>query len=135
MAFTLSINVALGKSRTGKNLKAILVDQSGVAVGSAITTGFTEIGEGNSLWYYNSFPDGFTGGIKFLDADDDTLYAFTSLNDDTPASSTAVLVNQDYGGTGNLSYKTSGGAGISGATVRIYLTSDYDDGHTSNDFI
>lgn len=37
-------------------------------------------------------------------------------------------VNEDTGGTDALAYKTSGGAGIQGATIRAYLTSEYNAG-------
>lgn len=45
------------------------------------------------------------------------------------------LVNQDYGGTDALSYKTSGGVGIADAMAQIYLTSDYVAGRTANSYI
>ena len=44
MAYTLTIPIALGTSKTGLTLKAQLVDTAGADVGSAITTGFVEIG-------------------------------------------------------------------------------------------
>lgn len=37
-------------------------------------------------------------------------------------------VNEDTGGTDALAYKTSGGAGIQGATIKAYLTSEYNAG-------
>ncbi len=47
----------------------------------------------------------------------------------------AISVNHDTGGTDNLTYRTSGGAGIDNATVRAYLTSDYDAGSRTEAFV
>ena len=64
MAYTLSIPIVLGAAATGKTLKAQLVDTAGADVGSAVTTGFVEIGKGNYGWTYAAFPDGFRGFVK-----------------------------------------------------------------------
>lgn len=47
----------------------------------------------------------------------------------------SVQVNEDYGGTGNLAYRTSTGAPIDNAVINIYLKADYDSGNISSDFI
>jgi hypothetical protein len=46
------------------DLRAQLFDTVGVAVGSAITTLFTDLGGGFYLWHYTAFPDGHRGGVK-----------------------------------------------------------------------
>lgn len=79
MAYTLDINIALGSSQTGLTLSAQLVDTAGANVGSAITTGFTEIGVGNYLWHYTGFPDAHRGGVKFSTTGG-TLKAFVAIN-------------------------------------------------------
>jgi hypothetical protein len=47
----------------------------------------------------------------------------------------AVLVNQDYGGPMALTYQTTGGQYIAGATISAYLTSDYLAGRTQATFL
>jgi hypothetical protein len=47
----------------------------------------------------------------------------------------AVEVNQDYGGTNTLTYVTSVGQGIDNASIRIYLTSEYEAGNRGIEFI
>lgn len=78
MAYTLSINLALASTDTGLSLSAQLIDTAGANVGSAVTTGFVEIGVGNYLWTYADFPDGFRGGVKFSSGG--TVKAFTAIN-------------------------------------------------------
>ena len=53
----------------------------------------------------------------------------------TDLGSGDISVNHDSGGTDNLAYKTSGGAGIDNAMVRAYLTSDYTAGNTAESFV
>ena len=65
MSFSLSISLLLGSSQTGLTLSAQLIDSNGDDYGTAITTGFTEVGNGNYLWFYNAFPDDFAGGVSF----------------------------------------------------------------------
>jgi hypothetical protein len=81
MSQSLDIAVSLGGSKTGLFLQAQIVDSSGTAVGSAVTGGFSEIGNGNYLWTYSGYADGFSGGVSFsTTGDPDTILAFTSLN-------------------------------------------------------
>jgi ubiquinone biosynthesis protein UbiJ len=79
MAYTLTIPIALGTSKTGLTLKAQLVDTAGEDVGSAVTTGFVEVGGGQYLWT-GSIPDGHRGGVKFLDNVTSEFYAATAIN-------------------------------------------------------
>ncbi len=78
MAFSLAIGISLGASQTGLTLTAQLVDTTGAALGSAVATGFSEIGGGNYLWYYSAFPSDTSVGVKFLSGV--TLKAFVSVN-------------------------------------------------------
>lgn len=82
MAYQLCISLALGSSKSGiAVLRAQLVDSAGANVGSAIDTGFTEIGAGNYLWNYAAFPDAFRGGVKFYSAlVPATMLAFCAVN-------------------------------------------------------
>jgi hypothetical protein len=47
----------------------------------------------------------------------------------------SVSVDHDYGSTDALAYKTSGGVGINNASVRAYLTTDYDAGNRSSAYV
>jgi hypothetical protein len=68
MAYTNSISLTLGSSKTGLSLRAQLFDTAGTNVGSLVSVGFVEIGQGNYIWTYSGFPDGFRGGVKFYDS-------------------------------------------------------------------
>ena len=63
------------------------------------------------------------------------------LSDATPAQAVdlagmgQVVVDHDYGGADNLRYVTSDGGGISGASVRVYLTSEYSQGNRGRSYI
>jgi hypothetical protein len=81
MAYTLTISIALGSSKTGLTLNAQLINTAGGNVGGAVATGFVEVGAGNYQWTYASFPDGHRGGVKFYDnADPTTILAFAAIN-------------------------------------------------------
>ncbi len=80
MAYTLDVNLVLGAVNTGLTLEAQLVNSAGAAVGSAVTTGFTEIGGGNYLWHYTAWPDGHRGGVIFQVSPGGALKAFCSIN-------------------------------------------------------
>lgn len=111
MVYSACINLSLGSSKIGKNLKAQLVDTLGVNVGSPILSSFSEIGLGNYIFFYQSFPDSFRGGIKFSDNDTGTLYSFTAINPEelennntkasTLAASTATAIMAKNGFTEN----------------------------------
>ena len=47
----------------------------------------------------------------------------------------SVLVDHDMGGADNLTYETGGGAGIDNATVKAFLTTDWDAGNRSSDYV
>jgi hypothetical protein len=78
MSYTLDFAIALGAGGTGLTLTAQLVDTGGANVGSAVSTGFTEIGAGNYLWHYAAFPDGHRGGVIFKSGA--TVKAFAAIN-------------------------------------------------------
>lgn len=81
MAYTWDFAISLGSSRTGLTLNAQIVDTAGVAVGSAITTGFTEIGTGCYLLHCTTVPDAHRGGIKVYQAGSpSTILAFAAIN-------------------------------------------------------
>jgi hypothetical protein len=73
-----TIGVVLGVSKTGQSLKAQLVSPSGTLVGSLISSGFVEIGQGNYMWTYDQFPASFRGGVKFFAGNN--LMAFMTIN-------------------------------------------------------
>lgn len=81
MSYTLDISLALGSSKSGLTLNAQLFDSDLVAVGSAISSGFNEVGNGYYLWHYEDFPDGFRGGVKFYQQGvSGTTLTFVSIN-------------------------------------------------------
>lgn len=83
MSYTLNFSLSLGPGKTGlTDLRAQLVDSSGANSGSAITTGFVEIGsQGFYLWNYASFADNFRGGVKFYSAAaSSTILGFAAIN-------------------------------------------------------
>jgi hypothetical protein len=81
MSYTQNIDIGLGTSKTGLTLVAQLVTSAGADSGSAITTGFSEIGAGNYLWTYAAFADDFRGGVKFYESGvPGTVLAFTRIN-------------------------------------------------------
>ncbi len=81
MSYTASINLVLGTSKIGLSLVAQLINTAGSSVGSSIHSGFIEIGQGNYIWTYDQFPDGFRGGIKFFDqANPSIVLAFVAIN-------------------------------------------------------
>ena len=82
MTYTLDFSLALGTGKAGlTDLRAQLVDTMGAAVGSAIATGFVEIGSGCYLWHATALPDGHRGGVKFYsNATPATVLAFGAIN-------------------------------------------------------
>jgi len=81
MSYTLDFSLALGSAKAGLTLNAQLVDTAGANVGSAISTGFVDMGNGNYLWHYAAFPDGHRGGVKFYEQGvPSTILAFAAIN-------------------------------------------------------
>lgn len=81
MAYTLDISLALGSSKTGLTLNAQLVDSVLANTGSAVSSGFSEVGNGYYLWHYESFPDNFRGGVKFYEqGSPSSILTFVSIN-------------------------------------------------------
>ena len=82
MSYTLDYSLALGPAFTSiADLRAQLVDTTGASVGGAVSTGFTEIGNGFYLWHYAAFPNNHRGGVKFYqNSIPGTILAFTSIN-------------------------------------------------------
>jgi hypothetical protein len=65
---TRSIVIPLASNQTGLSLSAQLVLSGGGASGGAITSGFTELGNGFYLWTYASFPSQFRGCVTLSSA-------------------------------------------------------------------
>jgi len=94
MAYTLDFAISLGSSKTGLTLNAQVVDTGGSNVGSAITSGFTEVGTGTYLLHYASVPDAHRGGIKFYEnGAAATILAFGAINPEEAESVTAILTD------------------------------------------
>lgn len=109
MSYTQNFSLSLGLGKAGlADLRAQLVDSSGANSGSAITTGFSEIGTGFYLWTYDSFADGFRGGVKFYsNAASSTILAFSAINpeeaENTDVKTSSRLASTDYTAPDNVS--------------------------------
>lgn len=80
MSYTFNASLFLGTSQTGLTLNAQLFDDNGTNVGSAIATGFIEIGNGMYMWKA-SVPDNFSGGAKIFSASSpSSILTFVSIN-------------------------------------------------------
>ena len=77
MAYSLTFAIALGGSQTGFSLKTTLVGTEALFVRThrEIACGLVEIGADNYSWFYDGFPNSFTGTVVIyvgtLDAADD----------------------------------------------------------------
>ena len=80
--YTLTFSLGLGPAYAAtSDLRAQVVDTAGANVGSAISTGFVNIGSGFHLWNYASMPDDQRGGVKFYsNAATSTMLGFVSVN-------------------------------------------------------
>jgi len=90
MSYTLSFDISLGSGKAGLTLAAQLVDTSGNAVGSEITTGFTEIGGGTYL-LVTSIPDDFRGGIKVYESGHTDVLGFCAINPEEAENTNDIL--------------------------------------------
>jgi hypothetical protein len=142
MAFSSTVTLVLGDDLASlTDLRAQLLDSEGQAASSVITSGFVNLGNGNYAWTYNSFPDTFSGFVRFWSAANpsDTWLSELISNNDSGGGEDCdfchVSVDHDYGGTNNLTYQTEDGAGVYRATIYIYLRSDYDAGRRDTDFV
>lgn len=119
MAYTLSTALALGAGQTGLTLSAQLMDTTGANVGGAVTSGFIEIGGGNYLWTYASFPDAFRGGVKFSAAS--VLKAFVGINPEEAERVDAAITSRAPAGASI----TTRAPVASGGAVSIVQGDDY----------
>jgi hypothetical protein len=96
VAHTLITALSLGSSNTGlTDLRAQLLDETGTNVGSAVSTGFVEIGSGFYSWYYTAFPNGFRGSVKVYSlADSAEILSLVAINPEEAENSntSGVLV-------------------------------------------
>jgi len=99
MSYEFTASVVLGSGLPGlTDLRAQLVNTSGVNVGSELTGGFSEIGGGNYLWAH-TLDETFAGGVKFYRAAfPATVLAFTDIDPQValpsfppPASNTSPI--------------------------------------------
>jgi len=101
MAYTLCISLSLGSSKVGLTLNAQLLDTSLNLIGSAISSGFNEVGKGNYLWNYTGFPDDFRGGVKFYPQGSvNDVLAVVSINPEE-AENTDIKTSSVSGGSSN----------------------------------
>lgn len=92
MPYALDFSLALGSSKTSLTLAAQIIDTVGSNTGSAVTTGFVEIGNGYYLWHYAAFPDGHRGGVKFYENGvPGTILAFAAVNPEEAENSDVAI--------------------------------------------
>lgn len=103
--YTLTYGLALGPAYAAtSDLRAQLVDTAGSNVGSAISTGFVNIGNGFHMWSYASMPDDHRGGVKFYsNAAASTVLAFLCVN---PQEAEYTDVKTSTRGTGTSTLTT-----------------------------
>lgn len=125
MAYTLDFNLALGAGNAGLTLAAQLLDTTGANVGSAVTTGFFEVGGGNYLWHYAAFPDGHRGGVKFSTSPGGVLKAFAAINPqdaenlDIKVSTRQPIIAGAGANSVTITLQTSGAVPIPGQNVTV----------------
>lgn len=79
MAYTLDF-AFFGRTAGVTDWRAQLIDTAGANVGSAISTGFVDVGNGFYQWHYAAIPDAHRGGVKFYRLADSIVLAFGSIN-------------------------------------------------------
>lgn len=67
MAYTMTVDIKLGSAKAGLTLNAQLMDITGSFVGSEITAGFVELGNGDYGFSYDQYPDDFRGYVRFYE--------------------------------------------------------------------
>lgn len=90
MSYTLNLTFDFG-TLTGLTLNGKLFNSSGVQVGSTITSGFVELGNGNYS-YLATIPSGHVGSFIAYKSSDATIDAIVSINpqEDEPGESSIV---------------------------------------------
>lgn len=110
MPYELSISVGLGTGMPSATLEAILIDSSGQEIGHPVTDGFINLGNGWYIWNYDQFPDGFRGGVKFLESGQSDILAVAAINpqevenSDVKTSSVQREIKADVGDSGGKTY-------------------------------
>jgi hypothetical protein len=98
MPYANLINIALGSSKANLTLSASLYDKFGNVQIEQIQGTFSELGRGNYLFYWDSFPDNFRGAIGFFDENNTSiLLAATSINPED-----VEYVDEIYSNVNNL---------------------------------
>src|SRR5262245_29196263 len=116
MAYSITVVVPLAEFETGLTLKTQLYDDAGLAFGSPITTGFTEIGGGFYQWTYDAVPNGFQGAGYFIDDATEEIKAGFAVN---PGETEGVVEGTD---TFPVTYRltTSLATPIDGLAVQLW---------------
>jgi hypothetical protein len=137
---TLTANTNLSIPTTAAIADAVWDEPtSGHATAGTTGAALTAAGSAGDPWA-TSVPGAYAAGTAGyivgtnLNATVSSRATQTSVDSLTGAGSGSVLVDHDYGGTDELAYKTSGGDPIAGATVEIFLTSDYDGGNRTSEY-
>ena len=79
MAYTLDF-AFFGRTAGVTDWRAQLIDTTGANVGSAVGTGFVDVGNGFYQWHYAAIPDAHRGGVKFYRLADSIVLAVASIN-------------------------------------------------------
>ena len=148
-ATTQTFTVSLGPSKGGllptPGLTAQLRDIDGVVTGSAVTTGFVDLGGGNYSWT-GSIPDKFRGSVSFavvggssvlgvVPINPEEIDLITEIHSAVTYGSGGVLVDHNYGGTDALRYVSPDNQGIAFAEIKAFASSDYAAGNRSGAYV
>lgn len=118
MSYTYTFPIALGPVYAGLTLAAQLVDTAGANVGSAVTTGFVEVGTNGDYLWTASVPDAHRGGVKVYESGvPGTVLAVGAINPEDAELVAAIL--EDTGT--EIPALVSG---LSGATVTVVSSVD-----------
>jgi len=120
MAYERSLVLLLGAGKAGlTDLRAQLVDTAGTPIGSAIATGFTDLGTGTYLWNYAAYPDGQRGAVYFYsNTDPGTILTGIEINPEEGVSISA----QDVWSYDERTLTQSGAqvaAAVAGTTITL----------------
>lgn len=136
MSYRATLGLNLGSSKANERLYGQLLTPSGTTYGSAITTGFYNIGSGTYSFDYNSYPDDFRGLLSVYPsgATYSTPYILVGINPETleyidqKISTLPSGINSYLSSVhGSGDWTDNNNAGIGNYIANIYAKDQYTD--------